>query len=226
MFGMGVCRAQAGDDEEAVLPLAPHRRHLVAGADDAIQPGAVGEVGQAQRLIMGGSTDADAGEVALVQAGEHGDSDNAGVFSGSRLGVFHHRPAASGMHGDDGGLQHMDGLHRGGHGVGNVVQLQVEKDRQADLGDLVHTVGAMRAEEFQPQLQPADMRLHLAGQRLGSVEAGQVEGEVDGIVMHGSQAFRSVWQVILPAVGQIRIAIARKGARHFRMARHLPVVPG
>ena len=70
----------------------------------------------------------------------------------------------------------MDRLHRGGDRVGNVVQLQVEKDRQAQLGQFMHAVVAVGAEEFQPQLQPADMVLHLAGNGLGSLQTGQVEG--------------------------------------------------
>ena len=78
------------------------------------------------------------------------------------LGVLHHRPPAAGVDGDDRRLEHVDRLHRPGDGVGDVVQLEVEEDRQADVGDLVHAVVAVRAEELEPELEPADVRLDLA----------------------------------------------------------------
>ena len=76
---------------------------------------------------------------------------------GRRLGIFHHRPPAAGMDGDDRRFEHVDRLHRPGDGVGDIVQLQVEEDRQADMRDLVHPVVAVGAEEFEPEL---DARRH------------------------------------------------------------------
>ena len=74
-----------------------------------------------------------------------------------------------------------DGAYRAGHRVGNVVELEIEKDRQAEFDDGADSVGAVRGEEFEPGLHPADM----APQRLGPVarlvEIGGVEGREYGI---------------------------------------------
>ena len=65
--------------------------------------------------------------------------------------------------------------------VGNVVEFEVEEDRQPDLGQFVHAVVAVRAEEFQTQLDPADMALDLFGQGARRVDARQIEGEIDWV---------------------------------------------
>ena len=85
------------------------------------------------------------------------------------------------MNGDDRRFEHVDRLHRAGDGVGDVMELQVEEDRQADMGDLVHAVMAVRAEELEPELEPADMRLDLFGKGLGGFELRNIESEVDRI---------------------------------------------
>jgi len=61
------------------------------------------------------------------------------------------------------------------------VQLQVEEDRQPDMGDLVNAVVAVRAEELEPELEPADVRLDPLGQRFGGIELRDIEGQVKGI---------------------------------------------
>src|SRR3546814_16327608 len=44
-----------------------------------------------------------------------------------------------------------------GDRIGNVVQLQVKKDRQIELRHLHHAVMTVGAEEFETELQAADM---------------------------------------------------------------------
>ena len=123
------------------------------------------------------------GKVVAVKAGQNGHGHDLGVFAGGGLGIFHHGPATCRMDGDDGWLQHVNGLHRCSNGIGNVMQFEIEKDRHADMGDLVHTVVAMRTEEFETEFQAANMALYLAGKVKGSVEAGQVKRKVNRI--HG-----------------------------------------
>jgi hypothetical protein len=165
-------RTQAGDDQIALLPALVHFGDFVARADDAIEPGFLGKIGKAQDLIVRGAADAGGGEIALIEAGEDGDGDDLAIIPGGGLGIFHHRPPARGVDGDDRRLKHVDRLHRAGHGVGNIVQLEIEEDRQADLGDLVHAVVAMGAEEFEAKLEPADMALDLLRERHGGIETG------------------------------------------------------
>ncbi len=82
----------------------------------------------------------------------------------------------------------MDRLHRGGDGIGDVVQLEVEEDRQPDMGEFVHTVMAVGAEEFEPELQAADVRLDLLRQRLGRFQLRDVEREIDRIAQGCSRS--------------------------------------
>ncbi|GAA3269519.1 hypothetical protein GCM10020258_42260 [Sphingomonas yabuuchiae] len=76
------------------------------------------------------------------------------------------------MHGQDGGGERAERLDGLGHRVRYVVQLQVEEDGQADMRHLAHAGRTMRTEEFQAQLQPADMMADLLRQRLCASEIG------------------------------------------------------
>ena len=106
------------------------------------------------------------------------------MFTRGRLGIFHHRAAPAGVDGDDRRLQHMDRLHRGSHGVGNIVELEIKEDWQSDLRNLVNPVVAMGIEELEPQLQPADMVLDLAGEGFGGIKPGNIERKIDWIGVH------------------------------------------
>ena len=44
--------AQAGDDEEALLPALVHFAHLVAGADNSVEPRILRQIGEAQHLVV------------------------------------------------------------------------------------------------------------------------------------------------------------------------------
>ena len=65
------------------------------------------------------------------------------------------------------------------------MQFQVEEDRQAQLGHLVHAMVAVGIEELQPQLHPADMATHLAGQCHRRIQPGQIQRDKDRVVIHG-----------------------------------------
>src|SRR5690606_31909978 len=96
-----------------------------------------------------------------------------------------------------------------------VVQLEVEEDRQPDLRDLVDAVVAVRAEEFEAQLQAADMRGNLARERFGRVEARHIESQIDGIMVH----FRPwAWRKAIPLQAESR-SRAEAAARRTRPSR-------
>src|SRR3546814_4448268 len=61
------------------------------------------------------------------------------------------------MDGDDRWIERTQRLYRLGDGVGDVVQLQVQEDRQVQLGHFPHPGAAIGGEELQPQLDPAHM---------------------------------------------------------------------
>ena len=74
----------------------------------------------------------------------------------------------------------------------------------------MHAVGAVGAEEFQPQLHPADMRLDLARHLLRLAQLRHVEREVDWIA-HGIGS-------VLVAGGGGATASAGRAAALFRAA--------
>src|SRR3546814_5690854 len=73
-----------------------------------------------------------------------------------------------------------DLLYRLGDGVGDVVQLQVQEDRQVQLGHFPHPGAAIGGEELQPQLDPAHMVANGGGHRLRMVKINGVERDIDG----------------------------------------------
>jgi hypothetical protein len=70
------------------------------------------------------------------------------------------------------------------HGVGDVVQFQVEEDRPAR--DRPHAHCAMGEEELQPQFEQPDIGCGGGGPALGTGEIGGVEGDDQFVRGHGS----------------------------------------
>ena len=150
------------------------------------------EIGEAQHLIVRVTGDAGGGEIVGVEAGQHRDRDHLGVERGGGLGILQHRAAAAGVDGEDRGFKRPQRLDCLGDGVGNVVQLQVEEDRQAKLRHLVHAVLPMGAEEFQAELDAADMGAGAGSDRFGAGEVGRVDRDVDGAHATGSSTVAGV----------------------------------
>lgn len=144
----------------------------MARADDAVETRFAGQRGKADDLVVRGAANADIIEIGRVEAGEHGDADHLGRASRDRLGLFHHRAAARSVDGQDRGFERTQRLDRLGNGVRDVMQLEVEEDRQAELRHFVHPVMAVGAEEFEAELQPADMVAHPLRQRQRGIEVG------------------------------------------------------
>ena len=64
------------------------------------------------------------------------------------------------------------------------MQLEIEENRQSQLVHFEHTVVAMREDEFQAQLDPADMRSSLARDFERGVEPREIERQIDRISVH------------------------------------------
>ena len=75
---------------------------------------------------------------------------------------------------DDAHAQRRGRARRAGHGVGNVVQFQIQEERQAQIFKGPHAVRTMGAEKLQPQLQAADMAAQAFRQLKGVIEIGGV----------------------------------------------------
>src|SRR5690606_27735264 len=67
-------------------------------------------------------------------------------------GSLHHRPSSAGVEGQQIHPQPGDGIHRPGDGVGNVVQLQIEKDVATPLLQPLHPAGAGGVKELHAHL--------------------------------------------------------------------------
>lgn len=59
------------------------------------------------------------------------------------------------------------------------------------MGNLVHAVMAVGAEELQPQLESADVILDLFGQRARRIELRQVEREINRVAHGANDLFSS-----------------------------------
>ena len=71
--------------------------------------------------------------------------------------------------------------HRTGHGVGDVVQLEVEEDRQTQRRHRLDPARALGGEELEPELDPADMRRERPRERQRALEVGTVDGAEDRV---------------------------------------------
>ena len=124
----------------------------------------------------------------LVEAGQDGHRDHLGRGGRGGLGVLQHRPAAGGMDGEHRRLERAQRLDRLGDGVGDVVELEVEEDRQAELRRARATpAGPLAAKNSRPSLSPPAWRLTALASVLGAGEVGRVDGDEDGLLT-GSRA--------------------------------------
>src|SRR5688572_29003010 len=86
----------------------------------------------------------------------------------------------------------MQRLDRLADRIGDVVELEVEEDRQAELGHLAHTVAAVGGEEFETELEPADMVADLCRDRLRALEIGSVDRDEDRAAHEAGRAVPSL----------------------------------
>src|SRR5690606_10704729 len=73
------CEAQAGDDEEAILPLLSNLAYFLAGTDETVEARGVCQFGEAHDLIVRAAFDTGTLEVAFVEACEHRHRDHLGA---------------------------------------------------------------------------------------------------------------------------------------------------
>ena len=71
---------------------------------------------------------------------------------------------------------------------GNVVQLEVEKDRQSDPGHRLDPARPLRGEELEAELHAADVGRQRPCEGQGALEIGAVDGAEDRIGQGGNQA--------------------------------------
>ena len=152
---------------------------LQGGADHAVQTGGGGVFGVA---------DDGAGELAgnaqlvrhhrLGDAGQHRHGDEQGpgaVGAGQALqGVFHHLHPAAGV--EIGHVHVEPGQHRHGlfHGVGNVVELQVQEDPVSPLLDPPHDVRPLGVKKLHADLHKGAGRAEFVQKVKGLLRACEI----------------------------------------------------
>src|SRR5688572_12872316 len=92
------------------------------------------------------------------------------------------------MNGEHRGVEMRDGPDRAGDGVRDVMEFEVQEERNLVLGDPEHALFAIGAEEFEPELQPAGMAVEIADQRAGMVNIGGVDGDENRVQARGSSS--------------------------------------
>ena len=97
---------------------------------------------------------------------------------GSRL---QHRRTAGRVNIQDIDAQRRRGANRARYRVGDIVEFQIQKDRQVEAGKSPHTIRAMRGEELQSQFDPANMRLQARRQGTRIFNIGRIDGDEDGV---------------------------------------------
>ena len=71
----------------------------------------------------------------------------------------------------------MQRLHGLGDRVWNVVQLEVEEDREIEVAHFLDAVTAVRRKEFEAELEAADMMPDAGRDRLRAIDVGRVDGD-------------------------------------------------
>ena len=112
----------------------PQRARVAAASraehTDAGQARLPGQPGQPRHLRRGRVL-ADRRQVGVVQRGQHGDRDHVQRVAGRRPRRLQHGAAAAGVHRAHPGAEFARRAAGGGDGVRDVVELEVEEDREA-----------------------------------------------------------------------------------------------
>ena len=161
---------------------------LFGRADDAIQTRFTGQTRESQDLRGGCVGNPNAGELRLIHAGQDGDGDQAGAarrLARGFSGCLQHGFAARGMHCEEGRTGVCQGAHRARHGIGNVVQFQVEEDAQITRGELLNDAWAGGQVKLKPDLDPAALPFEAIQQGKRVARGGQIERQGDSLLCVG-----------------------------------------
>lgn len=134
-------------------------------------------------------------------------------FLGGLLRRLHHRRPAAGV---DREHLHVE-LHRRGHGfgdrVGNVMKFEIEKHRRARRPNPPHDVRPSAHEQLLADLERADRRGDLGGEREGLLGVGDIKATMIGLCIAAIQT--------APPLAASRKSAA-PAARHILRANEAP----
>ena len=92
-------------------------------------------------------------------------------------GGGHHLASAGGVQREHADRERSERLDSFGDGVGDVVELEIEENVEALVGDGAHVVGTVGSEHLEADLHPAHRAAELAKEGRGGFARGDIEGE-------------------------------------------------
>lgn len=186
------------------------RGHLLGGADEPADAGRHAHAGQQLDLLGGRAVYCDGFELRGIHTREDCDSKElrrVGQPLERSAGGGKHGRAAQRMKGDHARAMGSRRAHRPGHGVGNVVKLEIEEDGMTAAYQRFDGGGSGGGEQFQADFEPVAMVFDPVHQLKSSVHRGRVQS-YDEAAARGFQALR--WQ------GRGRIGGGEAGVLPFR----------
>ena len=176
-----------GEKARAAALVDPAR--LQGRADHPVQPGGRGVLRIGENHLLHGAGDQQlALQGFLVRAGELGDGDEQGpcpVGPGETLqSGLHHGPGAGGVEVHQIHVQAGEHPHGLFHGIGDVVQLQIQKDPVAPGLEAPHDLRSLGIEELHADLHKGLFSRKAVQKSQGLVSACEVAGD-DDVLSHG-----------------------------------------
>lgn len=169
VIGFGVAWADAGCDKSDIgAERGPQRCDFERRADEAAQARVGGEFAEAHDLFFGRIDRSGFSETSRAHRRENRDAEQQEIRFVLLLGFdgpLHHLASATGVQREHANGKLGAGLDGLGDGVGNIVELEVEKDIETQIGDLTDGVRAASGEHLQSDFDPADGALELAESR-------------------------------------------------------------
>jgi len=123
-------------------------------------------------------------ELRLVHAGENGDGEELGWIrqaGGGFGGGGEHGGASAGMDGEELRAERRDRTHRGGDGVGNVVEFQVEEDGVAAIPERLNDGAPSGEVEFEADFEPLAGPFKTVDESEGFGSRREVEGDDEAL---------------------------------------------
>jgi hypothetical protein len=176
----GAHGADAGDDEYALRAgEGTEGSNLLWGADKAANSFGDAHAGKKVNLSGGCAIEANGRDLGGIHAGEHGDGEQLRpvwhAFKGI-AGGGQHRRSTRGVDSEHVDAESGDRAYGSGHRIGNVVELQIEKDGVAALEERFKDGRAGGGEQLQAYFEPLASALKLVGQSDGGSGVGDIEG--------------------------------------------------
>lgn len=169
----------AGNDEGCSGKTTAERANFLGAGNQAGDSGSRSQRGKPHHLVGGSGVDSDRIQLELVHGCKDGDSQQtrgAWERGGSTRGGLQHGRSAGGMDREHFGSGRRGGTDRRGDGVGDVMELQIQKDGTSAGAQLVDQGIAFSQIQLKPHLKPAAETMKLVNEVKSGGGLRKVEG--------------------------------------------------